>query len=63
MTRRAYKLDGVDVKQFGGQGTLTMASIEQDEPTIKVDVSLVNILFNVRDKRGGLVGSLVKSDF
>src|SRR5579885_736625 len=35
MTRRAYKLDGVDVKQFGGQGTLTMASIAQDAPTIK----------------------------
>ncbi|HTA70217.1 MAG TPA: VWA domain-containing protein [Bryobacteraceae bacterium] len=35
----------------------------QDEPTIKVEVQLVNILFNVRDKRGGLVGSLNKDDF
>jgi hypothetical protein len=35
MTRRAYKLDGVDVKQFGGLGKLTMASVEQDAPTIK----------------------------
>src|ERR1700688_4068288 len=35
----------------------------QDEPTIKVEVQLVNILFNVRDKRGGLVGSLNKEDF
>ena len=35
MTRRAYKLDGVDVKPFGSLGKLTMASIEQDAPTIK----------------------------
>ena len=35
MTRRAYKLDGIDVKQFGGLGKLTMASVEQDAPTIK----------------------------
>jgi VWFA-related protein len=35
----------------------------QDETTLKVDVSLVNILFTVRDKRGGLVGNLTKDDF
>jgi uncharacterized protein len=35
MTRRAYKLDSVDVKPFGGKGTLTMTSIQQDAPTIK----------------------------
>lgn len=35
MTRSAYKLDGVDVKPFGGKGLLTMASIDQDAPTIK----------------------------
>ena len=35
----------------------------QDEPTIKVEVQLVNILFNVRDKRGGLIGNLNKDDF
>lgn len=35
----------------------------QDAPTIKVDVDVVNILFNVRDKRGGLVGNLEKNDF
>ncbi|HXW85572.1 MAG TPA: UPF0182 family protein [Candidatus Binataceae bacterium] len=34
MTRRAYQLGGVDVKPFGGQGTLTMASLDQDQPTI-----------------------------
>ncbi|HWY49439.1 MAG TPA: VWA domain-containing protein [Bryobacteraceae bacterium] len=39
------------------------ATFAQDEPTIKVEVQLVNILFNVRDKRGGLVGSLNKDDF
>jgi VWFA-related protein len=30
---------------------------------IKVDVDLVNILCSVRDKRGGLIGSLTKDDF
>jgi VWFA-related protein len=35
----------------------------QDDSTIKVDVQLVNILFNVRDKRGGLIGNLNKDDF
>ncbi len=35
MTRRAYKLDGVDVKQFGGLGKLTMESVQQDAPTIR----------------------------
>jgi VWFA-related protein len=39
------------------------ATFAQDEPTIKVDVSVVNILFNVRDKRGGLIGNLNKDDF
>jgi VWFA-related protein len=35
----------------------------QDDSTIKVEVQLVNILFNVRDKRGGLIGNLNKDDF
>jgi len=36
----------------------------QDAPaTIKVDVDVVNILFNVRDKKGGLIGNLEKGDF
>jgi VWFA-related protein len=33
------------------------------EPTIKVEVNVVNILFNVRDKHSGLVGNLTKDDF
>ena len=32
-------------------------------PTIKVDVDVVNILFNVRDKKSGLIGNLTKEDF
>jgi len=38
-------------------------SSPQDTPTIKVDVDVVNILFNVRDKKGGLIGNLEKNDF
>lgn len=38
--------------------------VAQDtEPTIKVQVNVVNILFNVRDKRGGLIPNLTKDDF
>ncbi len=35
MTRRAFKLDGIDVRPFGGTGTLTLASLAQDEGTVK----------------------------
>jgi len=35
----------------------------QDEPVIKVDVDLVNILASVRSKGGALIGNLEKSDF
>ena len=36
---------------------------QDDATTLKVEVNLVNILFNVRDKKGGLVGNLNKDDF
>jgi len=35
MTRRAYQLDGVDVKPFAGLGKLTPASLEEDSTTVK----------------------------
>ena len=35
MTRRAYRLDTIDVKPFEGVGELTPASLEQDSTTIK----------------------------
>jgi uncharacterized protein len=35
MTRRAYRLDTVDVRPFEGVGELTPASLEQDSTTIK----------------------------
>ncbi len=34
LTRMAYHLDSVDVRQFNGKGTLTRASLEQDAPTV-----------------------------
>src|ERR1700739_2115666 len=34
-----------------------------ESATPKVDVSVVNVLASVRDKRGGLVGNLEKKDF
>ena len=36
---------------------------DQEAPTIKVDVDIVNILFTVRTKHTGLVGNLEKSNF
>jgi len=36
---------------------------QQDASIIKVDVNLVNVLFAVRNKSGGLVGNLEKNDF
>jgi uncharacterized membrane protein (UPF0182 family) len=35
LTRRAYQIDGVDVKPFVGNGRLTLASLNQDSATIR----------------------------
>ncbi len=37
--------------------------VAQDAPTIKVDVDIVNVLFTVKQKHGGLVGNLEKENF
>jgi len=42
---------------------LSALLLAQDDATLKVEVSLVNILFTVRDKKSGLVGNLNKDDF
>ena len=36
---------------------------EPPPPAIKVEVNVVNVVFNVRDKRGGLIPNLTKDDF
>jgi VWFA-related protein len=47
-----------------GATLLAQTKSDQDLPaTIKVDVDIVNVLASVRDKRGGLVSNLEKSDF
>src|ERR1017187_5147967 len=44
--------------------TMGCVLLAQDQmPTIKVDVDVVNILARVRDKRGALIPSLQKEDF
>lgn len=43
--------------------TWAVAQEEIPTPTLKVDVALVNLLFSVRDKRGGLISNLEKDDF
>ena len=42
---------------------LPLAASAQEEPVIKMDVNLVNVLCSVRNKSGGLVGNLEKKDF
>jgi VWFA-related protein len=42
---------------------LTAAVVPAQDPVIKVDVSLVNVLCTVRGKNGGLIGNLEKKDF
>jgi len=42
---------------------LAQDDASKDVTTLKVEVNLVNILFNVRDKKGGLIGNLSKDDF
>ena len=37
--------------------------VAQDDPVLKVDVNVVNVLFSVHDKRGALIGDLQKDDF
>jgi VWFA-related protein len=37
--------------------------LEEDLPSIKVDVDLVNVLASVRDKKGSLIPNLEKNDF
>ncbi|MCC7154624.1 MAG: VWA domain-containing protein [Bryobacterales bacterium] len=36
---------------------------EPEEPVIKVEVDLVNVLFSVREKKGGYISDLTKDDF
>jgi VWFA-related protein len=43
-------------------GALVPGLAQETEPTIKVDVDLVNILFSVRDKKGALIPGLTKDD-
>jgi VWFA-related protein len=45
-----------------GQSPAPLA-LAQESPSIKVEVNVVNVVFNVRDKRGGLIGNLSKDDF
>jgi VWFA-related protein len=47
----------------GVTGLASLVLAQDDAATLKVEVNLVNILFNVRDKKSGLVGNLNKDDF
>jgi VWFA-related protein len=51
------------VLSLGALAIVCTFLLAQDEPTIKVDVDVVNILFSVRNRHGGLVGNLEKTQF
>src|SRR5580693_5223003 len=51
------------VSALGLSALAALLFAQDDAATLKVEVNLVNILFSVRDKKGGLVGSLNKDDF
>jgi len=59
--RRPIAITLLSALALSGLGALLLA--QDDSTTLKVEVNLVNILFNVRDKKGGLVGNLNKDDF
>ena len=43
--------------------TLSPLPRAQDAASVKIDVNVVNVIFDVRDKRGGFIGNLNKDDF
>ncbi len=64
--RRPLAVVLVSALAVSAAGALLLAqndTSKDDATTLKVEVNLVNILFNVRDKKGGLVGNLNKDDF
>jgi VWFA-related protein len=51
------------MRAFGLILATALLCAQDAPPTIQVNVDLVNVLFNVRDKGRGLVGDLTKEDF
>lgn len=51
--------------RLAGQPDLASQQDEQDQSvsTLKVNVNVVQLFFNVKDKRGGLIPNLTKNDF
>ncbi|MGH9532772.1 MAG: hypothetical protein ACRD2Q_10310, partial [Terriglobales bacterium] len=39
------------------------AKVEEPEETFRVSVDVVNVFFNVKDKRGALIPGLTRTDF
>jgi len=44
-------------------GWLAIAALHAQEPTLRVDVRLVNVFVNVTDRNGAIVGGLSREDF
>src|SRR5437867_8889270 len=63
--KRFFCIPGLLAAMFAGLCPAGPQQISKPDeiPTISVDVDVVNIFFTVRNKQGGLVSNLEKSDF
>jgi VWFA-related protein len=61
----ALVLLGTLVATASAQNTQNSGGQQEDQPleTLKVDVNVVQLFFNVKDKKGGLIPNLTKDDF
>lgn len=61
----ALVLLGTLVATASAQNTQNPGGQQEDQPleTLKVDVNVVQLFFNVKDKKGGLIPNLTKDDF
>jgi VWFA-related protein len=61
----ALVLLGTLVATASAQNTQNPGGQQEDQPleTLKVDVNVVQLFFNVKDKKGGLIPNLTKEDF
>jgi len=61
----AVILLGTLVATASAQNTQNPGGQQEDQPleTLKVDVNVVQLFFNVKDKKGGLIPNLTKDDF
>src|SRR6185312_13888841 len=61
--QRIPQLAGQDQSNPPGQESDDTAASDRSTETLKVNVDVVQLFFNVKDKKGGLIPNLTKNDF